>query len=179
MTHIPRGKQVYDMNCYEIYALIVTWYTIHNSPFHNCLFTIQPSTRLSWLHTCLHSSSSGNQPPHVKITCRDNVLQLEETLTSTPMSKSTSWVWHWYLVNKLSTLAFNSCPWQICFVVCVDDAIFLDLFNDFMCNIFQEIYNTGLDLEDQGYQLDYLVVNVNELANFTYKSKNILLLMVL
>ncbi len=48
-----------------------------------------------------------------------------------------------------------------------------------MCNIFQEIYNTGLDLEDQGYQLDYLVVNVNELANFTYKSKNILLLMVL
>ncbi|KAL7458293.1 hypothetical protein ACHAXS_000422, partial [Conticribra weissflogii] len=79
-------------------------------------------------------------------------------------------------MDKLASIGFKQLAVDECvfhrndiiFIVYVDDGIFLGLSDQVLTQVIQEIKDTGLDVEDQGYPSDYVGVNVHKQADGTY-----------
>ncbi len=85
-------------------------------------------------------------------------------------------VWNQYLFDKLASIGFKQSAadefifysYSIIFIVYGDNGIFLGPSNQVLTQVIQEIKDTGLDIEDQGYPSNYVGVDVQKQADDTY-----------
>ncbi|KAL7454296.1 hypothetical protein ACHAXS_000324 [Conticribra weissflogii] len=103
-------------------------------------------------------------------TSKDCILRLVANLYG---QKQAGRVWNQYLVDKLASIGFKQLAVDKCvfywnnviFIVYVDDGIFLGPSDQVLMQVIQEIKDTGLEVEDQGYPSDYVGVNVQKQAD--------------
>jgi hypothetical protein len=171
--NLHSGKQEYEMNYYETYAPIVTWFSI-------CL-VIVIGILCGWaLHQCdfimaypqapIKCNMYMELPQGIQVTegdSRDYVLKLMKNIYG---QKQAGHEWNKFLVERLSSLGYMAlliadCVFfkdDIIFMVYVVDGIFLGPDDEQLKQAIRDIQNAGLNIEDQGPPADYVGINIKK-----------------
>ena len=174
------GKQIYGMNYFETYALVVTWFAIRLVVIFGILFL--------WALRQVDFVMAYPQAPNeediymevpqgietAKGKSKDMVLKLLKNIYG---QKQAGRVWNSYLVEKLASIGFHpslidDCVFfrgDVIFMVYVDDGIFIGNNDEQLQAIIKEMQGLGLNIEDQGHPADYVGVNIKKLKDDSYK----------
>jgi hypothetical protein len=174
------GKQVYGMNYYETYALVVTWFAIRLMIVMGIIFCwalCQVNFVMAYPQAPIKADIYMELPQGVQTATgnsKDHVLKLLKNIYGQTQAGQ---VWNSFLVDKLTSLGYPSSLIHECvffrndtiFMVYVDDGIFLGNEDAQLKQAIQEIQNMGLNIEDQGHPADYVGVSIKKLCNGSYE----------
>ena len=171
--NIHGGKQRYDINYFETYALVVTWFSI-------CLL-IFIAILLNWTLCQVDSVMAYTQAPIEMNMYMELKMSIElesgkkgehffKLLANLYMQKLAGHMQNHNLVDKLLSVGFKQSQIDECvfyhgdmnFIVYVDNGLFIghsDSKLETMIKVFKE---TSLDIEEQGYPNDYVGVHIKK-----------------
>jgi hypothetical protein len=175
-----RGKQVYGMNYFETYALVVTWFAIRLMIIYGIIFCWalrQVDFVMAYPQAPIEMDIYMELPQGVQTkhgSSKEHVLKLEKNIYG---QKQAGHTWNLFLVDKLMSIGFTTtliddCVFfllgDIIFMVYVDDGIFLGSDDSQLQEVIKEIQNLGLNIEDQGHPANYVGVNIKKLKDGSY-----------
>ncbi|KAL7475484.1 hypothetical protein ACHAW6_001396, partial [Cyclotella cf. meneghiniana] len=104
---------------------------------------------------------------------KDYVLKL---LANFYCQKQAGRIWNQYMTDKLHDIGFQQSQIDECvfycddviFIIYVDDGLFFGDHDNTLMLIMKQLKSTGLNIEDQGHQADYVGVNINRNHDGTY-----------
>ncbi len=174
------GKQVFGLNYYKTYALVVIWFSIRLLIVIGIIFcwALRQVDFIMAYPQALIKCNMYMELPQRTIQVsegdpKDYVLKLLKNIYG---QKQAGCVWNAYLVDKLSSIGFkasliNDCVIycnDIIFMVYIDNGIFSGKDDNQLKQVIQEIQGTGLKIKDQGHPADYDGVKIKNMRDGSY-----------
>ncbi len=142
------GKQVFDLNYYETYAPVVTWFSIRLLIVIGIIFCWalhQVDFIMAYPQAPIECNLYMELPKGIQVSEGDSKDYVLKLLMNIYGQKQVGRVWNAYLVDKLSSIGFkasliNDCVfyWEdIIFMVYVDNSIFLGKDNNQLKQVIQ------------------------------------------
>ncbi len=177
----PRRKaNLYEMNYFETYAPVVTWFAIRLMIIFGIIFCWalrQVDFVMAYPQAPIKMDIYMELPQGIQTAhgnSKEHVLKLEKNIYG---QNQAGRVWNSFLMDKLMSIGFTPSLIDDCIFFCndiicmvyVDDGIFLDKDDSKLQDDIKEIQDLGLNVEDQGHPADYVGVNIKKLWDGSYE----------